>query len=185
MLDLALIKAIRCMGTEKTIAKALGVTRQNINYWKNHALSIPYRHVLEIERLTKGAVTRYELAPHEKKLNKYVSTEFLPSIEDRLRLAMRIEEEVFKITHITKGAMDKICFRRHKKIKLQRSIANYAGFNSVSDYLQLKIVMLNGIPDLLNAVSDGSLSVYYAFIIAKFPVEMQLKILTLGGLDKL
>ena len=48
MFDVMLMKAIRCLGTEQAMARALGVTRQNVNYWKNNAASIPYRHLLEI-----------------------------------------------------------------------------------------------------------------------------------------
>ena len=52
------------------------MTTQNrpecVHYWKNNAKQIPYRYVLEIERITKGVVSRFELAPHEERLNHYL-----------------------------------------------------------------------------------------------------------------
>lgn len=69
---LALHKAIRYFGSQERLAKAIHATRRQIIYWLNDGAEIPYKYVLEIERATQNAVTRYELAPQEQSLNHYL-----------------------------------------------------------------------------------------------------------------
>ena len=72
MHDTALLKSIRLAGSQRKLASMLGVRPECVHYWKNNAKQIPYRYVLEIERITKGVVSRFELAPHEDRLNRYL-----------------------------------------------------------------------------------------------------------------
>ncbi|MEA3641859.1 MAG: helix-turn-helix domain-containing protein [Lamprobacter sp.] len=48
-------------GTE--LAKALGVSKQAVSHWRTGRYRVPAEHCREIERLTNGAVTVYELRP--------------------------------------------------------------------------------------------------------------------------
>ena len=52
-------KVVSVVGSKSAIARHLGITKGAVSQWT----IIPAEHVLEIERLTGGAVTRYELRP--------------------------------------------------------------------------------------------------------------------------
>lgn len=60
-----LLKAIRYFGSQKALAKALGVKQQAVSDWLNRQCHIPYNHVLKIACLKKGKVTPLELAPDD------------------------------------------------------------------------------------------------------------------------
>ena len=76
----AILKAERMFGSEKALAKAIGVSRQCLSYWKYNTL-LPYDIALLIYVVTKGEVDIDELRPDRKGLiNKaYV----LKSIADK------------------------------------------------------------------------------------------------------
>jgi DNA-binding transcriptional regulator YdaS (Cro superfamily) len=61
----ALEKAIKHMGSQVALAKALKLPGKNpsmtITHWKERG--VPAKRVLEIERVTGGTVTRHELRP--------------------------------------------------------------------------------------------------------------------------
>jgi len=61
----ALEKAIHHMGSQVALAKALKLPGKNpsmtVSNWKERG--VPAERVLDIERATKGFVTRYELRP--------------------------------------------------------------------------------------------------------------------------
>lgn len=57
----AIVKACQFRGSQKKLAIDLGVSEQAISKWKKRG--VPAERVLEIERVTGGAVTRYELRP--------------------------------------------------------------------------------------------------------------------------
>jgi DNA-binding transcriptional regulator YdaS (Cro superfamily) len=61
MHDLALgvSKAIQAFGTRTALAEALGIQRSAISQWKR----VPVERVLEIEKLTKSAVSRSDMRP--------------------------------------------------------------------------------------------------------------------------
>jgi DNA-binding transcriptional regulator YdaS (Cro superfamily) len=53
-------KLVAHFGTQRDLAKALGISPQSINKWKQQ---IPAERVLDVERLCDSAVTRYEMRP--------------------------------------------------------------------------------------------------------------------------
>lgn len=61
----ALEKAIKHMGSQVALAKALKLPGKNpsmnITHWKERG--VPAKRVLDIERVTGGTVTRHELRP--------------------------------------------------------------------------------------------------------------------------
>jgi DNA-binding transcriptional regulator YdaS (Cro superfamily) len=57
-----LMRAAAVLGSQKALADAIGVKYQQVWNWKS-AGRVPVEHVLNIERATKGFVTRYELRP--------------------------------------------------------------------------------------------------------------------------
>ena len=61
----ALETAIKIVGNASELGRQLGLDRRTVSWWRRTG-QIPVRpvnRVLEIERLTGGRVTRYELAP--------------------------------------------------------------------------------------------------------------------------
>ena len=57
----ALNKVIQIVGSQERLASLLNIKQQNISVWLTKG--IPAKRVLEVERLTGGKVTRYELKP--------------------------------------------------------------------------------------------------------------------------
>jgi DNA-binding transcriptional regulator YdaS (Cro superfamily) len=58
---IALQRAIKICGTQKTLAVFCGVKQQQISKWLRNG--VPIKRVLSIEKATKGQVKRYELRP--------------------------------------------------------------------------------------------------------------------------
>lgn len=54
--------AIKAFGTQTALAVALKIERSAVSQWKRVPVN-PKNRVLEIEKVSKGAVTRYEMRP--------------------------------------------------------------------------------------------------------------------------
>ena len=65
----AIFKAEKIFGSERALATALGVNRQNITYWKFNAL-LPYDKAMAIYVATDGRVDINELRSDCKDLTK-------------------------------------------------------------------------------------------------------------------
>lgn len=55
--------AARIVGTQMSLARALGVTRAAVGQWKIKGRFVPMEHGPDIERLTKGQVSCEALCP--------------------------------------------------------------------------------------------------------------------------
>lgn len=64
-------------------ARAIGVTRQAMQHWKNNDGPVPAEHVLAIHRATGGAVRPYALRP-----DIYPDSEWVPPL-----VAAEVKEE--------------------------------------------------------------------------------------------
>ncbi len=53
--------AIEAAGSQEKLAALLGTTQPTISRWKTRR--VPACHVLSVERITGGKVTRYQLRP--------------------------------------------------------------------------------------------------------------------------
>ena len=56
----ALNRAAKIVGTKKTLATRIGVSKQVLNLWLNHDTPVPYEKVLAIYTATKGEVNADE-----------------------------------------------------------------------------------------------------------------------------
>ncbi len=65
----ALLKAAKIIGSERMLAAKIGVSRQNIQYWRAGAL-LPYNKAVETSMATNGKVGLDDLRPDLKDLNK-------------------------------------------------------------------------------------------------------------------
>ena len=65
----AIEKASRILGSERTLAELLDVSRSNIRYWRFNTL-LPYDKAMTICVITGGKVTLDELRPDLKSLNR-------------------------------------------------------------------------------------------------------------------
>ena len=68
----AIDKASRLLGSERSLIKRLGIGRHNIRYWKFNTL-LPYDKAIAIHIITNGKVTLDELRPDLKSLNKKIT----------------------------------------------------------------------------------------------------------------
>lgn len=60
----ALSRAVEHVGSQKALADKLGVTQSVVWYWLEKAKrGCPAEYVLNIERITDGAVSRHDLRP--------------------------------------------------------------------------------------------------------------------------
>jgi DNA-binding transcriptional regulator YdaS (Cro superfamily) len=57
----AIDKAIKYFGSQKKMGESLGITQQSVSDYRK--FGVPAKRALEIERKTKGHVTRHELRP--------------------------------------------------------------------------------------------------------------------------
>src|SRR5690242_9987926 len=88
----SLLKASRLVGSQKKLAKGIGVSPQCLNTWINHGVDIPYEYALAIEHKTNGVVTAEELSPE-----KALITNSLYSQPNRQKLCRVIEVPIEKI----------------------------------------------------------------------------------------
>jgi DNA-binding transcriptional regulator YdaS (Cro superfamily) len=56
-------RAVKVVGSQAALAKALGVKPQHVWNWLNRDQRVPAEQVLPIEAATEGKVTRHELRP--------------------------------------------------------------------------------------------------------------------------
>jgi DNA-binding transcriptional regulator YdaS (Cro superfamily) len=62
-MDVSVIdRACAAVGGASTLAELLGIKPPSVSEWKTRG-RVPAERVLEIERVTKGAVSRHELRP--------------------------------------------------------------------------------------------------------------------------
>lgn len=61
-----LLTAIRFFGSQSKMAEALKLKRSTVNNWLNRDRQVPFEYAVAIELLTRGKVTRYEIAPYAK-----------------------------------------------------------------------------------------------------------------------
>ena len=54
-------RASKAVGSQSKLAEVLGVTQQNISYWKTSGIPIEYCTAVEVA--TKGVVTRKDMRP--------------------------------------------------------------------------------------------------------------------------
>ncbi len=66
----ALLKAIRLLGTQSELARQLKVKRETVNKWLNRNKHIPFEYAMAIEILTDHQINCYELAPYARFLKK-------------------------------------------------------------------------------------------------------------------
>lgn len=81
----ALGRAIAAVGGQSQLARLLGVKQANVWHWLKRAGRVPGEHVLAIERVTDGRVTRHELRP-----------DLYPDAEDPAAAPRLPEEDVWR-----------------------------------------------------------------------------------------
>lgn len=55
-------RAVFLVGSQSALARKLGIKPQAVQRWCSTGV-VPAKRVIDIERITEGAVTRYELRP--------------------------------------------------------------------------------------------------------------------------
>ena len=70
MYESALQQAIKIAGSERLLAKSIGVPQSRIQYWKSLAKQIPYDKAIAIHLATDGEIDICQLRPDLKNLTK-------------------------------------------------------------------------------------------------------------------
>ncbi|MBL4647490.1 MAG: helix-turn-helix domain-containing protein [Gammaproteobacteria bacterium] len=100
----ALVEAISIIGTERLLAKKIGVPQSRIQYWKHSAKFIPYDKAIAIYLATNGKVSAESLCPDKSKLTK----KWKKSLIDHIIL----DEELGEIKINIKRIKHKNCIRK-------------------------------------------------------------------------
>jgi len=74
---------IKALGTQKAVAKAIGVRFQKINYWLNHAKTVPTKYL----SLMLGLLRTYGIVPTDQVITLQDVVGFVP-VSERIKLAV-------------------------------------------------------------------------------------------------
>lgn len=167
MQEMALLKVIRCFGSQAKLARYLGVYASRINYWLNEAKKIPFEYAVKMEEAIDGAVSCYDLAPHgrlrcrEFFKNKATKKMCDGKISERVAIGVMLEKEN---NNYRPGSDERKTLDR---------IAEQVGFNSKDTYLRAKNVVRFGIFKLVEAMDSGAYTINKAFGVAQLSPEEQ------------
>ena len=79
-----LFKAVKYFGSRHKLARAIGVTRQVVNYWLNHAQNIPFLQAVRIVVVSEGYINFHDLVPNftaiQKNLEQAIIYQHFPAI---------------------------------------------------------------------------------------------------------
>ena len=172
--QMALLKAIKyCDSNQRKLAKLIGENPDKISYWLNRAKQIPFHQAIAIEKVTNGLVSRYELAPYAlRKMRHSLNTQ---SDIEKLNLsqcgyvAIQLEKQLGN----RRGVRRKCAL----KGKTSAAAAKQTGFSSRDTYMRVKKVLQKGIPELIKAMDNQTISISLAAKIAALPMDEQMLLL--------
>lgn len=171
----ALLKAIRyCGRKQRKLAELIGESPDKISYWLNRAKQIPFHQAIAIEKVTNGLVSRYDLAPYARIkykqgcINETHKNVTPLTISDRGYAAIALEKQLGDGRKHLNG-------RKCASVQGKTStlVAKNVGFTSRDTYLRVKKILQKGIPDLIQAVDNKTISIARAATVAGFLAEEQ------------
>lgn len=169
---MALLKAIKyCDRNQRKLAELIGEKPDKISYWLNRAKQIPFHQAIAIEKVTHGLVSRYELAPYalrrmKRNINPTSDDPAKLTLSQRGSIAIQLEKQLGN----RRGVRRK-CAHKGKTSALA---AKEAGFSSRDTYMRVKKVLQQGIPELIKAMDDHTISIFLAAKISALPSGEQM-----------
>jgi DNA-binding transcriptional regulator YdaS (Cro superfamily) len=173
LVEQSLRKAIKLCGKkQKGLADAIGVKPDQVRYWLNSSLRIPFHFAIGIELATKGEVSRYDLAPYARFKNNRVNDlniKEIPrsKISEQVSVGIEYENSLNELKksknfYAVKGRIDVLA-------------AEKAGFKNNITYRQAKKVVSQGIFKLVQAMDLGRIAISTAVLLAeKSPEEQEI-----------
>lgn len=174
-------QAIKLFGSQKALAKKLGISEKRLNNWVCEKHYMPAHIARRIVEMTGGVVSydllKQYLSAEEKQDEVKVFISHL-SISEQVVIGCRIEHDLVK----KRGRSEKEYVHNYAHLyhgKRSRDIAaEKSGFGSHFTYDQAKKVMKTGIPDLITAMDAGVISISTAAVIASLSPEEQSQIIS-------
>jgi DNA-binding transcriptional regulator YdaS (Cro superfamily) len=181
--DYWIFRAIAICGSQKELARRMGVKPEKISYLLNRAKKISLEDALKIEVATGGKVTRYHLMGRINIKVKHQLEEKIKAvnelrISEQTTMAMAFEKEIGERRgrpHIEisrnldelKGRTDDIAAKKY-------------GFVSKDRYRQAKQVVEYGTLELINAMDSKRVAISTAAKLIRLPEDEQYRVLQLG-----
>lgn len=191
MLDYYISKAIRYCGSQKKLAKKMGVNPERVSYLLNSARKIKIEDAVLIEGATDGTVSRYQLLP---KLSSALKQQLdgqsfvmrnLP-ISERVKQGI-VYEEALKTQgrkNFEQNNRQKPSFSRQnfdaKKYRCDVMAADYAVLGNRQSYREAKRVVELGSFALIQAMDEERIGISTAARLTRYSAEEQQQILKLS-----
>lgn len=188
-LDYYLRKAIRyCGGTQKDLARRIGVKPGKISYLLNYARKINMKDAVKIELAVEGTIKWYQLMEFEYIQIKQAWKDSVAnaihlisnkaSFSEKIKQAMEYERDL----GLRQGKRTDLTLRENSHEVSGRTdeiVVKLFDIGSAWTYRQAKKVILKGCPELIQAM-DAGLAVYLAAGLTRYPPEKQRWILSLS-----
>lgn len=190
-IDYWISKAIRYCGSQKELARRMGVKPERVSYLLNYARKISLETAVLIEKATNGKVSRYQLLPNlNSKLKQQLDGQpfvlrNLP-ISERVKQGMIYEEALktqgrkyFEQKNSENPASS--CENFHtRKNRTSAIAAEYAALGSYRSYYDAKQVVGSGNPALIQAMDEERIGISTAAKLTRYSLEEQNRILNLS-----
>ena len=191
MLDYSISKAIRYCGSQKKLAKKMGVNPERVSYLLNSARKISLEDAVLIERATDGTVSRYQLLPGlspalKQQLDGQLFVMRNLPISERVKHGIAYEKALksedrknFEQNNRQKPAISRQNFDA-KKYRCDVMAAEYACLGNRQSYREAKRVVELGGAALIQAMDEERIGISTAARLTRFSIEEQERILNLS-----
>ncbi|HEX4044867.1 MAG TPA: YdaS family helix-turn-helix protein [Gammaproteobacteria bacterium] len=195
-----LIKAIKILGSRGNLIRALNISRQRLNGWLNDGKSMGYEYAIALEYLTQGEVKAEQLLPQRAQTLKKLKINVNPAINDffvkkfltlNVHQSSNLKENLIHSSSISERILMGLllenlllCYQNRKRCKekkydshflkhLKDFIVESIDISSPTFYKHAKRVVKYGCLNLVNAMNDKHISVFFASQIANFSYKDQ------------
>lgn len=191
MLDYYISKAIRYCGSQKKLAKKMGVNPERVSYLLNSARKISIEDAVLIEKATDGTVSRYQLLQWlsptlKQQLDGQLFVMRNLPISERVKQGIAYEEALKSQGRkkIEQNSRQKPSLSRQnfdaKKYRCDVMVAEYAVLGNRQSYRDAKRVVELGSSALIQAMDEERIGISTAARLTRYSVEEQQQILNLS-----
>ncbi len=191
MLDYWISKAIRYCGSQKKLARKMGVKPERVSYLLNSARKISIEDAILIERATDNTVSRHQLLQGlstvlKQQLDSHSFTIHHLPISERVKQGIAYEEalKTQERKKIDQNNRQKSSLARQnfdaKKYRSDVMAAKYVALGNHQSYREAKRVIELGCASLIRAMDEKIIGISTAARLTQYPTEEQKRILSLS-----